>query len=242
MVQNSEIFVRFTAEGFHSWSGAPQHRTYLANLHRHLFYVEVRCNVTHDDREIEFHDLLDKAKELFKSIDMSEKSCEQMARDLGNSLVQEYDRTFTVEVSEDNECGAKVVVEPTEPTLTPEELNIKFFHQAKSLDDEAKDFLTNAGEDLGSSFFMKSVDGKENTSIQIAQNLIFSNLRQKGNAGGFKKLKDLYDAQVLGYQRIKDLTLESQYIEFYKLYKDDFEDVFDQKTYGQALILMSYWK
>jgi hypothetical protein len=38
-------------------------------------------------------------------------SCEQMARNLGEALAQQYQRNFTVEVSEDNECGAKVVVE-----------------------------------------------------------------------------------------------------------------------------------
>lgn len=242
MVQNSEIFVRFTVEGFHSWSGAPKHRTYLTHLHRHLFYVEVRCNVTHDDREMEFHNLLDAAKAIFKGGNMGNMSCEQMARNLGEELAEQYHRSFTVEVSEDNECGAKVVVEPTEPTLTAEELNIEFFKEAKLRDDEAKRFLILAHEELGGSCFMNDVNGKENTSIKIAKDYIWNNVADAGNAIGFKRLKKIYKRRVLGYQRIKDLTLESQYIEFYESYKDDFEDVFDQKTYDEAVNLMSDWK
>ena len=110
MLPISEIFVRFKVEGIHCWANAPEHRSYLATLHRHLFYIEVRCNVSHDDREIEFHDLLDTAKSLFTGGNMGNKSCEQMARNLATELVQRYQRSFTVEVSEDNECGAKVIV------------------------------------------------------------------------------------------------------------------------------------
>ena len=111
MLKNSEIFVKFSVEGVHCWPNAPKNRAYLATPHRHLFYVEVRCDVTHDDREIEFHDLLDAAKALYKGGNMGEMSCEQMARNLGEALAQQYQRNFTVEVSEDNECGAKVVVD-----------------------------------------------------------------------------------------------------------------------------------
>jgi hypothetical protein len=243
MVQNSEIFVRFTAEGFHRWSDAPEHREYLTHLHRHLFYVEVRCNVTHDDREIEFHDLLDAAKALFKSIDMSEKSCEQMARNLGEELAKQYHRSFTVEVSEDKECGAKVVVEFT---LTAEELNIQFFKEAELRDAEAKNFLTNAGKKQkpGSGYIINQIINCDaiDRSIKIIQDFIMENYRKKGKAGGFKTLKELYEKKVLGYPRIKDLTIESQYIEFYDSYKKSFRTEFDEDAYNAAVDLMSDWK
>ena len=33
------IHVRFVTQGWHQWPGAPEHRRYLANEHRHLFSV-----------------------------------------------------------------------------------------------------------------------------------------------------------------------------------------------------------
>jgi hypothetical protein len=103
------IFIRFTSEGFHHWPTAPPSRAYLANSHRHLFYVEVQTHVSHDDREIEFHDLLDKAKSLFPAGDLGGRSCETLAGDLAGALSKQYRRPFRVAVSEDNEVGASVL-------------------------------------------------------------------------------------------------------------------------------------
>ena len=61
------IRVRFSEPGFHCWPQAPERRAYLRNPHRHLFYVTVACIVSHDEREIEFHDLLDEARMLWKT-------------------------------------------------------------------------------------------------------------------------------------------------------------------------------
>lgn len=108
---NHSIFVKFSVEGFHYWKDAPEHRKYLSNNHRHLFYVDIRTEVTHDDREIEFHDLMDFAKKNFTGGQMGGKSCEMMATELGNKLVEEYKRPFLVEVSEDGECGASIIIE-----------------------------------------------------------------------------------------------------------------------------------
>ena len=103
---NPMIFVRFNVEGFHYWPSAPKGRFYLGQKHRHQFYVEVSCEVKHDDREIEFHDLLDVSKHYFPGGDMDEDSCEMMAHDLAKKLAYHYDRPFSVSVSEDNEVGA----------------------------------------------------------------------------------------------------------------------------------------
>ena len=72
--------------------------------------MEVSTEVTHDDREIEFHDLLADAKAAFPGGDMGSWSCEMMARELGRTLVGKYRRPFTVSVLEDNEVGAVVQV------------------------------------------------------------------------------------------------------------------------------------
>lgn len=107
-MRKSDIFVRFVKAGFHLWPNAPPSRAYLAQRHRHLFHVEVRVEVRHDDREIEFHDLLEEAEDLFEIADDT-MSCEMMARVLANRLMALHDqRIFAVTVSEDGECGATV--------------------------------------------------------------------------------------------------------------------------------------
>jgi len=101
------ITVRFSRPGLHRWPQAAGHRSYLANIHRHVFFVEVSTTVEHHDRQIEFHDLQDTAKELFRIGETD--SCERMASNLVKGLVDRYTgRPFRVSVFEDNECGATV--------------------------------------------------------------------------------------------------------------------------------------
>jgi len=42
---------------------------------------------------------------------MGGMSCEMMATDLGVKLANRFKRTFLVEVSEDGECGASIIIE-----------------------------------------------------------------------------------------------------------------------------------
>ena len=111
------IRVRFTSPGMHCWPGAPERRAYLRNVHRHLFVVTVETLVEHDEREIEFHDLLDAARIGFVIGD--EWSCETMARDLANKLCKDFKRPMTVIVSEDGECEAEVSVMLAEIKTAP---------------------------------------------------------------------------------------------------------------------------
>ena len=112
----ARIHVRFRIAGNHHWKDAPKHRKYLGLDHRHLFHVEVSTEVTHDDREIEFHDLRDQASACFEeqyvgiisSRDLGEASCEAIARAMGEMLAQMHKRPFSVTVWEDGECGATV--------------------------------------------------------------------------------------------------------------------------------------
>lgn len=119
------IFVRLVVPGWHRWSGAPDHRDYLASLHRHLWHFEIRMPVTHDDREVEFHDLMQAVRIHLRTLfpetheadghDFGERSCEAIAGELGFILADAYRRLVVVSVSEDGEAGAEVMVEWTPP-------------------------------------------------------------------------------------------------------------------------------
>lgn len=108
-VAYSSAVVRFSVPGFHCWPGASGERSYLADRHRHLFLVEVELQVFHEEREVEFHDLLDFCKNVFPGGEMGAKSCETMATELYKEVAGQYpDRRLVVSVFEDGEVGAKV--------------------------------------------------------------------------------------------------------------------------------------
>lgn len=104
--------VRWTRTGYHAWFNAPDRREYLRQMHRHQFYFEVEIETFHDDREIEFHDLLDVCKNASPEDGASwnGKSCEMMAREIAQALRDTYQpmRQIRVSVFEDNEVGANL--------------------------------------------------------------------------------------------------------------------------------------
>ena len=102
------IWVKHQAPGFHNWPDAPINRDYLAARHRHVFHVEVHISVAHDDREVEFHDLLDFVREAFPGGELGAQSCEMMARDLGKKIALRFGRACEVSVSEDGGVGSTV--------------------------------------------------------------------------------------------------------------------------------------
>lgn len=106
----TRIFVRFREPGWHRWPDAPDTREYLADRHRHVFHYEVSMLVMHDERDVEFHDLLDEARDLLPSTgQFGSCSCETIAREMCEELSIAYPgRRVIVTVSEDGECGATV--------------------------------------------------------------------------------------------------------------------------------------
>lgn len=113
------IFVRFEITGIHCWPDAQGTRKYLASPHRHQFHFKVETRVKHNDREIEFHDLINAAKwyvvtavggmsSQHDCVEFDNASCEMIAEQLGCHLCLKYARPFTITVSEDGECGATV--------------------------------------------------------------------------------------------------------------------------------------
>jgi hypothetical protein len=65
--------------------------------------------VSHNERDVEFHDLLDICKAEFREKEKGAKSCETMAQQLHDYLALKFEgKWISVEVSEDGECGATV--------------------------------------------------------------------------------------------------------------------------------------
>lgn len=117
------IFVRFQVEGVHHYAAAgtdPKLATggwddvsFLQYDHRHMFGFEVKIEVFHDDRDLEFIQESRFMKNLYKDglLDMNGKSCEMLADELYEELSVRYDiaqfpRFVSIEVNEDDENGA----------------------------------------------------------------------------------------------------------------------------------------
>lgn len=108
------IWCRTSFIGFHFWKDAPDKLAYLRVPHRHVFHVEVQVNVSHHDRQIEFHLLKKLVDEVIADWSMGTQelakpySCERMAGMLLDTLTEAKFDTRQVSVSEDGENGATV--------------------------------------------------------------------------------------------------------------------------------------
>lgn len=117
------IEVKHQVIGFHCWPDAPEQRSYLADIHRHVFHITAKMEVYDSDREIEFHDFLDHIRTFATSSITTElhshsymeaerrntslsDSCETIAQNILIDLQFVYgsSRFMQVSVSEDNEC------------------------------------------------------------------------------------------------------------------------------------------
>lgn len=103
------IKVRTQFEGFHYYpnAGAIDPRIkFLEYEHRHMFKVEVKISVTHDDRELEFFLVKWALTAFLQDNKMNHKSCEMIAREILNyHLIPMYgdQRYYEIVVSEDGE-------------------------------------------------------------------------------------------------------------------------------------------
>lgn len=104
-----KIQTRF--EHYHRWLKAPKTEAFLRNLHRHLFYVVVIIDVSHNDRNIEFFRLSKEINVIIANLKRWNQkkgytaSCEDMAEYILDHLELSYIRPIQVEVLEDNENG-----------------------------------------------------------------------------------------------------------------------------------------
>jgi hypothetical protein len=114
-ITDRRITVSTSSIGFHAWPEAKDIREYLSFRHRHLFHYRVTVPVDHDDRDIEFHDLLDivNASPPITRREHGRSSCENLALEVAEAVFDAYPATewVTVEVTEDDEVGATLTFE-----------------------------------------------------------------------------------------------------------------------------------
>jgi len=122
------IFVRFQKEGIHRYPAAatdPSLATgdeydvsFLATPHRHIFHFEVTIEVFHNDRDIEFIQFKRWLENQYSQgiLELNYKSCEMISDDLYEVIATRYpDRNIIITVSEDNENGATIYYNRTQP-------------------------------------------------------------------------------------------------------------------------------
>lgn len=101
------IIIKTTFSAMHHWPDCPiEEVSYLRYPHRHVFHVELRCAVRHNDRDIEIIQLKNKVNRYlgrYENENMGAKSCEDIAEELLNEFEAVY-----VSVLEDNENGAEI--------------------------------------------------------------------------------------------------------------------------------------
>lgn len=95
-------------EGIHKYPAASGAEEFLKYPHRHIFYVEVRIEQFHDNRDIEYIGFKRWLNTVLKG-DLGSNSCEMIANELVNRIKAKYPgRKLIVKVLEDNENGAEV--------------------------------------------------------------------------------------------------------------------------------------
>lgn len=108
------IEVTFQEEGIHYYPGVENDMSlepvaFLAYRHRHMFHFNVRIEVFHDDRELEFIMVKRELQSLMRSdiARMNGKSCEMLAVDIIEYITNKYPgRDIVCKVFEDGENGA----------------------------------------------------------------------------------------------------------------------------------------
>ncbi len=117
MKTKTNIIVKLQVEGFHCWPDAKTvvpEMAFLSDRHRHIFHIECRKEVTHDDRDIEIilfkRSILQYLKSNYSDpkkvltiCEFGPKSCEMLA----SELLKEFNLDYC-SVLEDNENGAEI--------------------------------------------------------------------------------------------------------------------------------------
>lgn len=103
------IVIRAQFEAIHHWPECPiKEVEFLRYPHRHVFYVEMKWEVQHNDRDKEF--IVQKRKvnhflmTRYAGQQLGRKSCEDMAEE----LLEAFPEACYCSVFEDNENGAEL--------------------------------------------------------------------------------------------------------------------------------------
>lgn len=121
------ITVKFQKEGVHCYPEAasdPSLKTgdwddvsFLANPHFHYFHFEISIEVFENNRDIEFIQFSRWLQRLYagSTLHMNNKSCEMLAEELIEKIVQRYpNRRIVAKISEDNINGAELTYRPSD--------------------------------------------------------------------------------------------------------------------------------
>lgn len=127
MAKEMFVIVRSHFSAIHCWPMCPfEEVSFLKHPHRHIFHVEVKCRIDHEDRNLEFFMVKNRLNiiltELFEGRDLGSLSCEMMAQAITKNLDKALckmtsipfnsEKPFyvkSVSVFEDGENGAEVV-------------------------------------------------------------------------------------------------------------------------------------
>jgi len=111
----TNVIAKIEIEGLHSWPEANDIEPevgFLANVHRHKWFITAKKPVFHDDRDVEFIMFKRKINRYLREMyytseldlcDFGSQSCEMIAEE----LYKEFDLCYCA-VYEDNENGAEV--------------------------------------------------------------------------------------------------------------------------------------
>ena len=111
----TNVIAKIEIEGLHNWPAAQgvfPEVGYLANMHRHKWFITAKKKVNHDDRDVEFimfgRDIEQYLgnryyNALSRTHEFGPMSCEMLAKE----IMEEFDCEY-VSVFEDNENGAEV--------------------------------------------------------------------------------------------------------------------------------------
>lgn len=114
----TNVIVKLQVEGLHHWPGVVEYPQleqvhFLKALHRHMFHITVKKEVSHDDRDVEIimlkRNILDYLQKRYWTENANthffgSMSCEMIAKELGKFFGLHY-----CEVLEDGENGAEFI-------------------------------------------------------------------------------------------------------------------------------------
>lgn len=107
MNRYTNIIVKSQFTALHAWENCPHEEvSFLRNPHRHIFYVEIKAPVKHNDRELEFFMVKKELDTFLQSYpeNIRSMSCEMICED----ILKYFEYITYVKVMEDNENGAEI--------------------------------------------------------------------------------------------------------------------------------------
>lgn len=121
------VWTKFSVIGFHRWPEAPVETSYLRDVHRHEFGIEVTVMSKHGDRDVEFHalkrDCIAEIKARFgesviamaaDELWFASRSCEHIAEELAGGLAAMGYIVHSITVNEDGENGATIMFDTSD--------------------------------------------------------------------------------------------------------------------------------